>query len=97
MNLERLETERRNPDTQNLDMLSAYDLVSVIQREDAKVAAAVRQALPAIAAAVDVIVESLRSGGRLFYIGAAPAAGWEFLTPRNARRPSTLPPIWYRR
>ena len=70
MNLDRLETERRNPDTQNLDMLSAYDLVSVIQREDAKVAAAVRQALPSIAAAVDVIVESLRSGGRLFYIGA---------------------------
>ena len=58
MNLDRLETERRNPDTQNLDMLSAYDLVSVIQREDAKVAAAVRQALPSIAAAVDVIVES---------------------------------------
>ena len=70
MNLDRLETERRNPDTQNLDMLSAYDLVSVIQREDAKVAAAVRQALPSIAAAVDVIVESLRSDGRLFYIGA---------------------------
>ena len=70
MNLDRLETERRNPETYNLDMLPTYDLVNVIQREDAKVAAAVRQALPEIAAAVDLIVDSLRSGGRLFYIGA---------------------------
>lgn len=70
MNLDRLETERRNPETYNLDMLPTYDLVNVIQREDAKVAAAVRQALPEIAASVDLIVDSLRSGGRLFYIGA---------------------------
>ena len=70
MNLDKLETERRNPETYNLDMLPTYDLVNVIQREDAKVAAAVRQALPEIAAAVDLIVDSLRSGGRLFYIGA---------------------------
>ncbi len=70
MNLDRLETEQRNPNSQNLDLLSAYDIVSVIQREDEKVAVAVRGALPAIGTAVDWIAKALREGGRLFYIGA---------------------------
>ena len=70
MNLDRLETEQRNPNSQNLDLLSAYDIVSVIQREDEKVAVAVRGALPAIGTAVDWIAKALLEGGRLFYIGA---------------------------
>ncbi len=37
--------------------------------EDAKVAAAVKQALPQIAEAIDLIADSLRNGGRLIYIG----------------------------
>ena len=42
MNLERLLTEKRNPDTKNIDMLSTLEIVSAIQREDEKVAAAVK-------------------------------------------------------
>ncbi len=41
-----------------------------MNREDAGVARAVGRELPAIARAVDAIVRSLRSGGRLFYVGA---------------------------
>jgi N-acetylmuramic acid 6-phosphate etherase len=70
VNFDRLETENRNPDTQHLDTLSTMDLVAMIQREDEKVALAVRPTLPQIALAVDVITEALRNGGRLFYIGA---------------------------
>jgi N-acetylmuramic acid 6-phosphate etherase len=70
MNLDRLQTEQRNPDSQNIDILSTYDIVSVIQREDEKVSVAVRIALPEIATAVEMIVEALFGGGRLFYIGA---------------------------
>lgn len=70
MNFDRLETEQRNPNTHNLDSLSTLEIVSVIQREDEKVAQAVREAMPDIALAVDEIVTALRGGGRLFYIGA---------------------------
>ena len=42
----------------------------VLNREDARVAEAVRRELPKIARAVDVIANSLRAGGRLFYVGA---------------------------
>src|SRR5262249_50690936 len=41
-----------------------------INEEDAKVAEAVRAALPQIAQAVDGIAERMRRGGRLIYVGA---------------------------
>ena len=70
MNLERLLTEKRNPDTKNIDMLSTLEIVSAIQREDEKIAAAVKMSLPDVAAAVELIVDALKCGGRLFYLGA---------------------------
>jgi N-acetylmuramic acid 6-phosphate etherase len=65
-----LRTEQRNRASSRLDQETTLDLVRIINREDAKVAAAVRQALPQIAEAVDVIAGRLRGGGRLIYVGA---------------------------
>ncbi len=62
MNLERLLTEKRNPDTKNIDMLSTLEIVAAIQREDEKVAAAVKMTLPDVAAAVELIVDALKRG-----------------------------------
>ena len=50
--------------------MSALDIVRALNREDARVALAVKRELPAIARAVDAIVRALRSGGRLIYVGA---------------------------
>lgn len=63
-------TEARNPATEAIDTKSTLEIVTLINDEDAKVAAAVGKELPQIARAVDLIVEQLRSGGRLFYFGA---------------------------
>ena len=68
--LSRLSTEQRNRASANLDRESTLDLVRIINHEDAKVAAAVRKALPQIAAAIDIIADRLRRGGRLIYVGA---------------------------
>jgi len=57
----------------DLDRLSSLDLVRLMNKEDATVAAAVGQALPAVAGAVDAIAERLRAGGRLVYVGAGSA------------------------
>jgi N-acetylmuramic acid 6-phosphate etherase len=62
-------TEEENPRTTNLSSLSSLEIVSVMSGEDAGVAIAVRAVLPDVARAVDEIVERLRAGGRLFYIG----------------------------
>jgi N-acetylmuramic acid 6-phosphate etherase len=66
----RLHTEQRNRNSAILDQESTLELVRIINREDAKVAAAVRQALPQIATAIDTIADRLRGGGRLIYVGA---------------------------
>lgn len=63
-------TEQRNPASEQLDEFSTHDLVALINREDAKVAAAVGRQLGAIAEAVDLLVEVFTRGGRLFYLGA---------------------------
>ncbi len=63
-------TERRNPASQNLDRLSAEQIVALMNREDHKVATAVAHELPAIARAAEAIVRAVQSGGRLIYVGA---------------------------
>ena len=63
-------TEQRNPRSRGLDRKSTLEILHALNREDARVASAVRRELPKIARAVDVIVKALGAGGRLFYIGA---------------------------
>lgn len=68
--LEHLGTEQRNPASAEIDLLSAEEILEIMNAEDRKVAPAVGREIPNIARAVDAIVEALRRGGRLFYIGA---------------------------
>ncbi len=70
MDLATLPTEARNPVSENIDQLSTFDMLRVINEEDAKVAAAVATELPNIAKAVDAIASRFEQGGRLFYMGA---------------------------
>src|SRR5712691_5914434 len=62
-------TEEENPRTTNFSSLSSLEIVSVMNSEDEGVVIAVRAVLPDVARAVDGIVERLRAGGRLFYLG----------------------------
>ncbi|HEX3186919.1 MAG TPA: N-acetylmuramic acid 6-phosphate etherase [Pyrinomonadaceae bacterium] len=62
-------TEQENPRSANLSSQSAAEIVALMNEEDATVAAAVKLVLGDVAQAVEAIVERLRNGGRLFYIG----------------------------
>ena len=62
-------TEQENPSTANLSAQTPLEIVRLMNDEDALVAPAVGLTLPEIARAVDGIVERLKQGGRLFYIG----------------------------
>jgi len=64
-----LDTEQRNPATQDLDRLSSLEIARVLNREDAKVARAVKKTLPQIGRAIDAIAGALSQGGRLIYVG----------------------------
>jgi N-acetylmuramic acid 6-phosphate etherase len=62
-------TEQENPNTANIDQVSTFEAVSLINNEDRLVALAVEKVLPDIAIAIDKIVERMKIGGRLFYVG----------------------------
>jgi N-acetylmuramic acid 6-phosphate etherase len=68
--LQELTTERQNEASQGFDTKSAIEIARIINHEDAKVAAAVKKALPEIADVIDQVARSMRDGGRLIYIGA---------------------------
>jgi N-acetylmuramic acid 6-phosphate etherase len=64
-----LETERQNRASSDLDKMSALEIATLMNGQDARVLRAVRQALPAIAQAIDVVRDRLAAGGRLIYVG----------------------------
>ncbi len=70
LDLYRLVTENRNPDTMELDKMTPLEIVTAMNCEDAKVSAAVAAVLPQIAATVARAVEAVNRGGRLIYMGA---------------------------
>jgi N-acetylmuramic acid 6-phosphate etherase len=70
MRLSGMKTEKRNRASADLDKLSALEIATLMNRQDAHVLRAVRQALPAIAEAIDVVRDHLAEGGRLFYVGS---------------------------
>lgn len=70
IDLTKISTEQRNPDSVHIDTLSTIDMLAIINQNDQTVPQAVAKVLPAIASAVDLITGRLQSGGCLFYLGA---------------------------
>jgi N-acetylmuramic acid 6-phosphate etherase len=65
-----LATEQANPQSVEFDALSIAEAVRLVQREDASVHAALERAADEVARAIELVVERLRRGGRLIYVGA---------------------------
>jgi len=63
-------TEQRNPRSENLEKMSFRELVELFVDEEKFVEEALRGATADLAKAVEIVTESLRNGGRLFYVGA---------------------------
>lgn len=70
VNLKGISTERRNPNTMDIDSVSTIEILRKINNEDKTVPVAVEKALSQIAQLTDVIVDSFNNGGRLIYMGA---------------------------
>ncbi|MFO7526451.1 MAG: N-acetylmuramic acid 6-phosphate etherase [Ignavibacteriaceae bacterium] len=68
--ISKLTTEQRNPRSMEIDAKSTLEILQIINEEDKIVPFAVEKELPYIEKAVDIIVEALKSGGRLLYFGA---------------------------
>jgi N-acetylmuramic acid 6-phosphate etherase len=63
-------TERRNPRSVDIDLFPTERVLRIINSEDALVAGVVAAAIPEIAKLVDAALDSIRSSGRVIYVGA---------------------------
>lgn len=63
-------TETLNKDSLDIDRKSTAEILKIINENDKKVAFSVEQAIPQIKQAVDLLVQTVNNGGRVFYIGA---------------------------
>jgi N-acetylmuramic acid 6-phosphate etherase len=63
-------TEQRNPRSENLEKMSAREMVELFVEEEKFVQDALHAATADLARAIEMVTDSLRSGGRLFYVGA---------------------------
>ena len=68
--LNRLTTEQRNPNSMEIDSKSTLEILKIINDEDKTVPFAVEKELKYIAEAVEIIVNTIKNGGRLLYFGA---------------------------
>lgn len=65
-----LNTEKQNSSSLSIDTLKINDLLKLINKEDRGITKAINKVIPTIEQVVDFAVNSLKSGGRIFYIGA---------------------------
>ena len=70
MDLKKFATETRNPNSMNLDRMSALEIVTLMNQEDRKISPAIEEVLPEIAKLVDTVAMAFENGGRLIYMGA---------------------------
>lgn len=63
-------TERRNPNTSDIDLMTSEQIAQTINQEDMKIAVAIQKVIPQIGEAIELIANAFRQGGRLAYFGA---------------------------
>lgn len=70
VNIKKITTEGRNPNTLDIDRVPTKEIVVKLNNEDKTVAYAVEKALDQIAKCVDMVYEVFMNDGRLIYMGA---------------------------
>jgi len=68
--LSQLQTEQPNPKSADIDQLDSLAIAELINSEDKTVAGVVEAALPLLAKAAEKFADTIKTGGRVFYIGA---------------------------
>ncbi len=91
VSLGHLVTEAVRPELATLDLLGAFQLVSLMASDSRRATDAVAAAAPAIAAAVELVCDHLAAGGRLIYVGAGTAGRLAVLDAAELGPPSACP------
>ncbi|MEE6257361.1 N-acetylmuramic acid 6-phosphate etherase [Plantactinospora sonchi] len=88
-------TERRNPRSTDLDLMSTRDVLRVINEDDRRVPAAVANVLDELVVAVDLAVTALRAGRRVHYFGAGTSGRLGLLDAAELAPTFNAPDRWF--
>jgi|DewCreStandDraft_5_1066085.scaffolds.fasta_scaffold00005_292 N-acetylmuramic acid 6-phosphate etherase len=94
--IRQLRTEQPNPASAAMDAMATEDFLRMMNDEDQKVALAVREEIPHIAAAVEAIAHAFASGGRLLYVGAGTSGRLGILDAAECPPTFGVPPTMVR-
>ncbi|OGR85566.1 MAG: N-acetylmuramic acid 6-phosphate etherase [Elusimicrobia bacterium RIFCSPLOWO2_01_FULL_54_10] len=86
-------TEKSNPSSQGIDRLSIEEAVDLMNREDAGIAPAIRKESKNISKGIRLIVESLKSGGKIIFIGAGASGRLGVLESAELPPTFSTPPV----
>src|SRR5579872_7385806 len=89
-----MSTERRNPNSVDIDLFPTERILKIINGEDAQIAGIVASAIPDIAKAVDAAVAAIKSGGRVLYVGAGTSGRLALLDAAECPPTFGSPPEW---
>jgi N-acetylmuramic acid 6-phosphate etherase len=89
-----MSTERRNPNSVDIDLFPTERILKIINNEDATITAAVSSAIPEIAKTVDLAVNAIRNGGRMIYVGAGSSGRMAILDAAECPPTFSSPPEW---
>ncbi len=90
--LDTLETEKVNPKTENIDILSPLEIAKLINEEDKKVPYAVERELERIARLSEEIAHHVKDGGRCIYVGAGTSGRLAVIDAAETIPTFNLPP-----
>ncbi|RMF07200.1 MAG: N-acetylmuramic acid 6-phosphate etherase [Candidatus Neomarinimicrobiota bacterium] len=90
-----LQTEKQNPNSYQIDRKEIPEILRIINREDARIPAVVAQAIPDIARAVEITVTTLRTGHRIFYVGAGTSGRLGVLDATEMPPTYSAPRDWF--
>jgi len=89
------DTERSNPKSIDIDRKSTLEIVRIINDEDRKVPDVITRELRRIAEIVDAVVGALRTGGRVFYVGAGTSGRLGVLDASEMPPTFDVPPLMF--
>ena len=77
-----LSTEQQNSNSHQIDKLSISEILQVINDEDQTISQKIKKVIPQIEKVVNFAEEIIRTGGKIFYIGAGTSGRLGVLLPK---------------
>jgi N-acetylmuramic acid 6-phosphate etherase len=88
-------TEKQNPHSMEIDKLSTFKILELINKEDSLIPSAVKRVIPQIEKVVGYTVNALKNGNRIIYIGAGTSGRLGILDASEIPPTFSAPREWF--